>query len=51
MSETRLPYSTSAAYPAKKFTGYGTPKYIPVPDLFFDAQIQDLTEAELKVIL
>jgi hypothetical protein len=48
MSETRPSYSTQLI---QKFMGYGNPKYTPIPDLFLDEQMQDLTEAELKVIL
>lgn len=33
------------------FTGYGHPGYTTIPDLFLDFQMQDLSEAEIKVML
>lgn len=33
------------------FSGYGSPTFTPVPDFFLDFQYQDLSEAELRVLL
>jgi hypothetical protein len=52
MSETTPPYLATSKTPGEiKFMGYGNPKYTGIPDLFIDEQMQDLTEAELKVML
>jgi hypothetical protein len=51
MSETTPVYSNTTAPGEIKFMGYGNPKYTGIPDLFLDEQMQDLTEAELKVML
>ncbi|HEX2914542.1 MAG TPA: replication protein [Chloroflexia bacterium] len=37
--------------PASTFHGYGQPTFTAIPDLFLDHQMQDLTKAELKVML
>jgi hypothetical protein len=52
MSEITPPYLAPPKTPGEiKFMGYGNPKYTGIPDLFLDEQMQDLTEAELKVML
>lgn len=36
---------------SEKFSGYGRPGYTTIPDFFLDQQMQDLGEAEIKVML
>ena len=43
--------STPRDIAGKLFSGYGYPRTTPIPDFFFDEQMQNLNESELRVLL